>query len=121
MPALPEFLVRAPARRHRNKRTAWNVGGWKNRQTNAGRASNWDKARREKRRQRDSQSECKPEGGTLSQPALDADRATHALDQFLRNGETQAGAPVATGEGAVSLDELFKNQCELILRDADSG
>src|SRR5260370_547948 len=69
-----------------------------------------------RRSNRDRQTECEPEGGAPSQPALQSDPATHAFDQFLGNGKTQPGTSVAAGEGTVSLDKFFKNQRAFVLR-----
>jgi hypothetical protein len=61
------------------------------------------------------------EGSARSGNALDRDRAAHALDDPLGNGQAQAGAAVFSCRAAVGLLELRKNPCLVVGRNADAG
>ncbi|OPZ57101.1 MAG: hypothetical protein BWY87_01697 [Deltaproteobacteria bacterium ADurb.Bin510] len=62
-----------------------------------------------------------PEGRTSAWPALDADAATHHLDQVPGDRQPQAGAAVAPGDAVVLLGEGRKDVIDAFGADADAG
>src|ERR1700687_43344 len=61
------------------------------------------------------------EGRSRARGAVDPDAATHALDEALRDGETEPGAAELARRAAVGLLEFEKDAALLRRRDADAG
>jgi hypothetical protein len=62
-----------------------------------------------------------PEARALAQLALDPDRAAHAGDQGLADGETKPGAAIAAADRAVGLGEALEQAGLHLGSDADAG
>ena len=61
------------------------------------------------------------ETGALRGYAFDPDPSTHEFDDPLGDGQTQAGAAVLAGGGAIGLRELLEQPPDLRRRHADTG
>ena len=62
-----------------------------------------------------------PELGSFARGACDADFSAHEVREFFRDGQAQAGAPVAAGYRCVHLREFLKQQGLFVRRDPDAG
>src|ERR1700674_4009716 len=62
-----------------------------------------------------------PVGGSPARLALQADTATHQLDQLRRNREAEAGAAAPPRDRRVGLGERLKNIAPAVERYADTG
>ena len=61
------------------------------------------------------------EDGTLAWGAADGDGAAEGIDEFFDDGESQAGAGMGAGDGAVDLSELFEDCFAVFFGDAGAG